>query len=163
MEMRITPKPPNDKRGGPGYRIDCQAGDPACDADPDDTTSCSVDVALCLSTSDPRNFLCPPSRINELRVRTPGLGSQRAQDRLTRAFGMRLIGDGTAALEVVDGSPFAPLQPGLCSAPERLTVPLRQRSTGVFRKSKTRLKLQAFATDGRRDLDQLLVRCSPAD
>ena len=163
MEMRISPTPPNDKRGGPGYRIDCQAGDPSCDADPDDPTSCSVDVALCLSNDDPRNFVCGPSQINRLRVRTPRLGSQREQDRLTRAFGLRLIGDGGAAMEVVDGSPFEQLQPGLCSASERLTVPLRQRTSGVLRKSSTRLKIQAFSTDGRRDLDQLLIRCSPAE
>ena len=163
MELRISPTPPNDKRGGPGYRIDCQAGDPACDADPDDTTSCSVDVALCLSNDDPRNFVCGPSQINRLRVRTPRLGSQREQDQLTRAFGLRLIGDGGAAMEVVDGSPFEQLQPGLCSGEERLTVPLRERTPGVLRKSSTRLKIQAFSTDGRRDLDQLLIRCSPAD
>ena len=161
IELKVTPTPRNDKRGGPGYRIDCRAGDPSCDADPDDTTSCSVDVALCLSTQDPRNFVCSPSTINRLDLRAPGLGSRRAQDVVTRDFGLRLIGDGVAAFETVEGSPFQSLAPGICSAPERLTVALRQRASGALRKGSTRVKFQAFSTDGRRDLDQLLVRCTP--
>jgi len=162
MEMRVSPTPPVGRRGGPGYRIDCQAGDPACDANPEDQSSCSLDVAICLSANDPRNSICGPATINRLRVRTPGAGSQRPMDQTTRAFGLSLIGEGGAALEIVDGSPFVPLQPGLCTASERLTVPLRERPSGAYRKSSTRLKIQAFATDGRRDQDQLLVRCSPA-
>jgi hypothetical protein len=161
MEMRVSPTPPLGRRGGPGYRIDCQAGDPACDANPEDQSSCSVDVAICLSADDPRNFVCGPATIDRLRVRTPGAGSQRALDQTTRAFGLALIGEGGAGLAIVEGSPFVPLQPGLCSASERLTVPLRQKPSGAYRKSSTRLKIQAFATDGRRDQDQLLIRCSP--
>ena len=163
MELRITPTPPNGRRAGPGYRIDCQAGDSSCDADPDDTTSCSLDVAICLSNDDPRNFICAPSTINKLRLKSPNVGSQRPTDQSTIKFATNLIGAGVASLAIVDGSPFVPLQPGLCSSSERLTVPLRQKSSGEFRKNNTRVKIQAFATDGRRDQDQLLVRCSPAN
>ena len=162
MEMKISPTPKTDRRGMPGYRIYCHAGDASCDAHPEDKTSCSLDVSLCLSNSDPRNFVCEPGEVNRIRIRTPRAGVAKEADVLMRTFAVDLVGEGLASLAIPEGSPFTTLRKGLCIAAERLTIPLRESATGnSYRKNSARLKIQAFAKDGRRDQDQLILRCYP--
>ncbi|MFP6663460.1 MAG: CRTAC1 family protein, partial [Deltaproteobacteria bacterium] len=162
LEMHVTPPPPKGRRGGPGSRIRCRAGDPECDADPLDLTSCSIDLRLCPATRDPRNFICSAPDLTSIVIQSPRRAAPGRADRAMREGAEALLGNGLASLLPHEDSPFVNLTPGRCTSATRVTLPLRERSAGVYRKSRTRLKMITRSADGRRDVDDLVVRCSPA-
>lgn len=162
MELHVTPVPERD-RNGPTSRVVCTAGDPACDGNPADLTSCTIDVRLCPATSDPRNPICPAATLTDIVVRTPRATSKKPADLALRAAVDRLVGIGIASLVPPEGSPFENLLPGVCTAAESVVIPLRERAPGVYRKNRTRLKLRTYSSDGRRDLDKLVLTCLPSD
>lgn len=161
MELHVTPTPERD-RNGPTNRVECTAGDPSCDGDPDDLTSCTFALRLCPATTDPRNAVCGAPDLTEVKVKSPRPTSRRPVDIALNTAMDQLVGEGLAALVPPEGSPFQPLVPGTCTAAEPVVVPLRERLPGVYRKNHGRLKLLTYARDGRRDLDKMRFSCIPS-
>lgn len=162
LELHVTPIPPTGRRVGRGPKIRCTAGDPECDADPSDLTSCSLDLRVCPATRDPRNFICSAPDLTSIVIQSPRRTAAGGADRAMREAVEALIGNGLASLVPHPDSPFANLTPGRCTGATRVTLPLREKSPGVYRKSRTRLKIITRSADGRRDTDKLAVRCIPA-
>ena len=113
--------------------LDCQDGDPACDADGTEDGGCTFNVAVCTNQSDPARPDCvPPASGTRIRHLSAGIEPPP---------------DGAVAA---------------CGRATPMRAALRRDRTGRLRASRRlRLRMTAVA-DRMRDRDRLTLRCTPA-
>lgn len=157
--MRTTPPAPRGGAQWPSRKIDCVAGDPACDAEPDDETGWTIQLSLCLGQTGPRAPACVVSPLAGVEVLRPRTRGGQPFERELGALLRHRIGAGGLGLS--GGSPFVNATPDYCTAATAVRVPLRETASGRLRPGRTKVKLAARAEDGRRDVDTLVVRCRP--
>jgi hypothetical protein len=165
--------PPNtpflDPRGHPHRRQACTDGDTLCDADGAVNGECVFEVGVCFNVLDPRSSPpapgCVPSDVRTVQLRRPHTGSPRPLEAANAAalrdavVHVRPDSMGTATGDTVTFA--APLvERNLCTAPASISVPAGAQRTRLGIRSTT--SPQPGQSAGRRDIDDLSLRCLPA-
>jgi len=139
--------------------VRCADGDQACDRDGEKNGQCTFGVAVCLGNADPRLGRCQPTGMLSLEVLSPSPERSKAaldkQNALAleqsfsslgieiRRHGQTITAAAPAAVQVS------------CSPLVDLVVPAPRGSRPTRRK----FQLRGDASDGRRDLDTLILEC----
>lgn len=157
-EWRVTTRNVTPSRGA--ATLDCQDGDPSCDADRRQNGACTFNVSVCVLQSDPGRPECvAPRSLSGLRHLTAGLEPPASLSGPTcgRATPIRL------ALRVEKTVPRLGL--GRREGPG-VGPPLMPPTTGIKslrRLPSRRLRFRMTAVGGgMRDVDRLALRCVPS-
>jgi len=160
LEFNPTPPgAPNRKRTSVLGTLRCSDGQSSCDLDGAKNGQCTFGVAVCLGNDDPRLAGCRPSDMVSLEVLSPS--AERGKAALDKQNALALEqGFTTLGVEIRrQGRVFAEAAPATagvnCSPLVDLVVPAPKGSKPTRRK----FKLRGDASDGRRDLDVLVLEC----
>jgi outer membrane protein assembly factor BamB len=129
------PKPAKEHR--------CFDGDPGCDLDAEANGVCVFDVDVCLRNADPELPSCTPADVIAFDIK----GESKFA--------------GLAVLEAA-GQALLPAVSNVCTTGQSVTLPLKQKSNGVFKRSNLKLKVVADSAGGR-DKDTVKLSCVPRD
>ncbi len=119
----------------------CFDGDPGCDLDATANGECVFDVDVCLRNVDPAIPTCVPTDVTAFDVK----GESKFA--------------GLAALEVA-AQALLPAASNVCTSGQSVTLPLKQKSSGVLKRSKMTLKVVAGGASGN-DKDTVKLSCVP--
>jgi polyvinyl alcohol dehydrogenase (cytochrome) len=127
------PKPQKEHR--------CFDGDAGCDLDGEANGECVFDIDVCLRNADPALPSCTPADVTGFDIKGE-----------TKFAGL-------AALEAA-GLALLPATSNVCTTDQSVTLPLKQKSSGVFKRSKLTLKVVTDTGSGR-DKDTVKLSCVP--
>lgn len=135
--VETTPPPSIDPRFNlPDFKVDCQNGNPACDADNDGTDDhCTLRVRVCINNQDPR-LACTPTQVAsfELKKPRPGAPNLDASDTINvKEFQKAMSGDTCSNDSTRSCLIDADCElGGTCSGPPVIGVPFIQGSTTLI-------------------------------
>jgi hypothetical protein len=160
VEFNPTPAgAPNKKRTTVLGTLRCSDGQASCDLDGAKNGTCTFGVAVCLGNADPRLAKCQPSHMVALEVLSPS--AERGKTELDKqnalslehsfeTMGVEIRRQGQVVTQAASVASAAS-----CSALTELVVPAPKGAKPTRRK----FKLRGDASDGRRDLDTLILEC----
>jgi hypothetical protein len=160
IEFNPTPAgAPNKKRTSVLGTLRCSDGQASCDMDGAKNGVCTFGVAVCLGNADPRLAKCQPSHMVALEVMSPSAARGKtdldkqnalALEQSFAGMGVEIRRQGQVvaqATSVASEASCGPLAQLVVSAPKG-SKPTRRK-----------FKLRGEASDGRRDLDTLILEC----
>lgn len=160
--LEFNPSPagtPNRRRTGVLGTLRCADGDQTCDHDRAKNGRCTFGVAVCLGNADPRLGRCQPAAMLGLEVLSPS--PERSKAELDKQNGLALEQSFTAlGVEVrrrghvITAASSSDTQAS-CSPLVDLVVPAPKGNRPTRRK----FQLRGDASDGRRDLDTIILEC----
>jgi hypothetical protein len=160
--LEFNPSPaatPNRRRTGVLGTLRCADGDKGCDRDGAKNGQCTFGVAVCLGNADPRLNHCQPTGMVSLEVLSPSPERSKAEidkqnalalEQSFSSMGVEIRRRGRVMAEAVPTE----AQPS-CSPLVDLVVPAPKGGKPTRR----RFQLRGDASDGRRDLDTLILEC----
>jgi cysteine-rich repeat protein len=160
--LEFNPSPaatPNRRRTGVLGTLRCTDGDQGCDRDGEKNGQCTFGVAVCLGNADPRLGRCQPTGMLSLEVLSPSPErSKAALDKqnalaLEQSFSSLGVEIRRRGQTITAAAPTG-VQVS-CSPLVDLVVPAPKGSRPTRRK----FQLRGDASDGRRDLDSLILEC----